>query len=56
MVVLQVVSAAGGNGVEVMAPSGPALARSDTGAMELIVGVVHLIDPEHDFRAVLVER
>lgn len=53
----QVVSAEGGHGVQlvVLCPR-----KSATGGpqriIEIIVGIVHLVDPEGSFQAVLVER
>ena len=56
MVIPQVVSTAGGDDVEIMMPFRPSLARGYAGAVEGIVGIVHLIDAEHGFQATLVER
>ena len=55
MVVLQVKAAAGGSDIEMVGLSGPAFARGDAGAMELVVGVVHLVDAEDGLQAVFVE-
>ena len=55
VVVLQVISAAGGNDVESVMSSWPTLARCYAGAIELIVGKVHLIDTEDSFQTTLVE-
>ena len=55
MVVFQVISAAGGDDVEVVMSSWPTLARCYAGAMELIVGIIHLIDTEYGFQTALVE-
>ena len=39
-----------------MTTFGPDLARGDAGAVEVVVGIVHLIDTEDGFQAALVER
>ena len=55
MVVFQVISAAGGDDVEVVMSSWPTLARCYAGAMELIIGIIHLIDTEDGLQTTLVE-
>ena len=55
MMVLQVISATGGNDVEVVMSPWPTLSRCYTGTVKLIVGIVHLIDSENGFEAALVE-
>ena len=56
MMVLQVISAACGYYVKRVAPLGPAAARRYAGAVELVVGIVHLIDAEHGLLAAFVKR
>ena len=56
MVLCQVIAAAGGYDVKRMTTFGPDLARGDAGAVEVVVGIVHLIDTEDGFQAALVER
>ena len=56
MVTLQVVAAGGGDGVElVVGQMGKAAAGSDAGAVELVVGVVHLVATEDGLQATFVE-
>ena len=56
MVVLQVVAATLGDDVQVVAAEWPQVLGADEGAIEGIVGVVHLVHAEHRLEAVLVER
>ena len=51
----QVITAASGYGVEVVTPLGPAFARCHAGAVELVIGIVQLVDPKGGFEAALVE-
>ena len=56
VVMLQVVAAGGGNGVElVVGQMGEAATGGDASAVELVVGVVHLVATEDGFQATLVE-
>ena len=55
VMVLQVVAAAGGYDVEVVMAAWPDFARSDAGAIEFIIRIIHLIDAEDGLQAVLVE-
>ena len=55
VVILQIIAAAGSNDVEIMAALRPTLARCHTGAIEHVVGIVHLIDTEDGFQAALIE-
>ena len=54
--ILQIVAATLGDDIEVVATEWPQLLGADEGAVERIVGVVHLIHAEHCLEAVLVER
>ncbi len=51
----QIVATAGGNDIEGVAALEPDSAGGDAGAVELIVGIVHLIDTEYCFKTTLVE-
>ena len=55
VMVLQVVAAAGSDDVEIVMAARPDFARSDAGAIELIIGIIHLINAEDGFQTVLVE-
>ena len=55
MVVLQVISTAGGDNVEIVMSSRPALARCYAGTVKLIVGIIHLIDTKDGFQTTLIE-
>ena len=55
MMILQVISAAGGDNVEVMMSSRPTFARCHTGTVKLIVGIIHLIDTKDGFQTTLIE-
>ena len=55
MVVLQVISAASGNDVEIVMSFRPAFARCHTGTVKLIVGIIHLIDTKYGFQTTLVK-
>ena len=52
---LQVIAAASSDEVEVVMSSWPTLARGDAGAVELVVGIVHLIYTEYGFQTTLVK-
>lgn len=56
MMLCQVIAAASGYDVKRMTTFGPDLARGDASAVEIVVGIVHLIDAEDGFQAALVER
>ena len=51
----QVIATAGGYDVKRMTTFVPDLARGDAGAVEVVVGIVHLIDMEHGFQTTLIE-
>ena len=53
----QVVAASGGDGLELVVFQRPAEAspRCRQGIVEHVVGIVHLVDPEHGFQTRLVE-
>ena len=55
MVVLQVISAAGGNDVEIVMSSRPTFARCHTCTVKLIVGIIHLIDTKDGFQTTLIK-
>ena len=55
VVVGQIIAAAGGDHVEVVTTLGPDSARGDAGAVERIVGIVHLIDAEDGFQTAFVK-
>ena len=57
MVVHEVISAGCGDGLELMVgePAAEMLPGSCEGVVELVVGIVHLIDTEHSLEATLVE-
>ena len=57
MVVHEVIPAGGGDGLELMVgePATEVAAGSREGVVELIVGIVHLIYPEHCLEAAFVE-
>ena len=55
MMVLKIVTATLGDDVKVVMTARPYLARADEGTVERIVWIVHLIHPEHCFKAGLVE-
>ena len=56
MMLCQVIATAGYYNVKRMTTFGPDLARGDASAVEVVVGIVHLIDAEDGFQAALVER
>ena len=55
MVVLQVISTAGGNDIKIVMSSRLALARCHTCTVKLIVGIIHLIDTEYGFQTTLIK-
>ena len=56
MMIFQVVSATGGDDVEVVMSSWPTLAGCYAGTVKLIVRIVHLIDAKDGFQTALVKR
>ena len=55
MMLFQVISAAGSYYIEFVRLSWPTFARCGASTVELIVGIVHLIDTEDGFQAALVK-
>lgn len=55
VMVLQVVAATGSDDVEIMMAFRPNAARSDAGAIKLVIGIIHLIDAEDGFQATLIK-
>ena len=57
MVIHEVIAARSGDGLELMVgePAAEMLPGSCEGVVELVVGIVHLIDTEHSLEATLVE-
>ena len=55
MMILQVISAAGGNDVEIVMSFRPTFARCHTCTVKLIVGIIHLIDTKDGFQTTLIE-
>ena len=55
VVVREVVTATGGDDVEIVMPFGPLPARSDKGTKEPVIGIIHLIGAEYRLETMLVK-